>query len=196
MRHPTEKIVNRTFFCQQTGRKRGGRASPGAGLTPAYPMLFCNGTQYCSELNREHAGECFRSLRRMGSPLWACKCETSVFAEIWHLTWPNEVKCWPITKKYVQSRDLVETHRLFFFFAKLYDNRGPIARGSYPPTGEGGNKRNTGENTAHVNGWFQLFTWAAGVKIFVCFTYRIFPFETFEFFCSCIRDPWLMPPDI
>ena len=24
-------------------------------------------------------------------------------------------------------------------------------------------------------------------KISVCFTYRIYPFETFEFFCSCIR---------
>ena len=35
-------------------------------------------------------------------------------------------------KKYVQSRDLVEAHRLVFS-AKLYDNQGPIARGLYQP---------------------------------------------------------------
>ena len=33
----------------------------------------------------------------------------------------------------------------------------------------------------------QPFTWVAWVKISVCFTYRIYPFETFEFFCSCIQ---------
>ena len=33
----------------------------------------------------------------------------------------------------------------------------------------------------------QPFTWVAWVKISVCFTYRIHPFETFEFLCSCIR---------
>ena len=31
----------------------------------------------------------------------------------------------------------------------------------------------------------QPFAWVAWVKISVCFTYRIYPFETFEFFCSC-----------
>ena len=37
-------------------------------------------------------------------------------------------------KKYVQSRDLVEAHRLDFS-AKLYDYQGPIARGGHtnPP---------------------------------------------------------------
>ena len=33
----------------------------------------------------------------------------------------------------------------------------------------------------------QPLTWVAWVKISVCFTYRMNPFETFEFFCSCIR---------
>ena len=33
----------------------------------------------------------------------------------------------------------------------------------------------------------QPFTWVAWVKISVCFTYRVYPFETFDFFCSCIR---------
>ena len=33
----------------------------------------------------------------------------------------------------------------------------------------------------------QPFTWVAWVKISVCFTYRIYPFETFKFFCSCIQ---------
>ena len=32
----------------------------------------------------------------------------------------------------------------------------------------------------------QPFTWVAWVKISVFFTYRIYPFETFDFFCSCI----------
>ena len=36
----------------------------------------------------------------------------------------------------------------------------------------------------------QRFTWVAWVKISVCFTYRIYSFETFEFFCSCIRGQW------
>ena len=52
-------------------------------------------------------------------------------------------------KKYVQSRDLIETRRLVFF-AKLYDHQGPIARGGGrtnppPSTGEGGEIRKTGE---------------------------------------------------
>ena len=36
----------------------------------------------------------------------------------------------------------------------------------------------------------QPFTWVAWVKLSVCFTYRIYPFETFEFFCSCIRGQY------
>ena len=39
----------------------------------------------------------------------------------------------------------------------------------------------------------QPFTWVAWVKISVCFTYRIYPFETFEFFCSRIRGQWVHP---
>ena len=31
-------------------------------------------------------------------------------------------------------------------------------------------------------------------KISVCFTYRIYPFETFEFFCSCIRGHSVVCP--
>ena len=34
----------------------------------------------------------------------------------------------------------------------------------------------------------QPFKWVTWVKISICFTYRIYPFEyKFEFFCSCIR---------
>ena len=50
--------------------------------------------------------------------------------------------------------------------------------------------RETNENfdsCTHVNGWFPAVNMCARVKISVCFTYRIHPFETFEFFCSCIR---------
>ena len=42
-------------------------------------------------------------------------------------------------------------------------------------------------HATYVNGCFQAFTWVARIKISVCLTYRIYPFETFEFFCSCIR---------
>ena len=41
-----------------------------------------------------------------------------------------------------------------------------------------------------TNGCSQPFTWVAWVKISVCFTYRIYPFETFEFLCSWIRGRW------
>ena len=40
----------------------------------------------------------------------------------------------------------------------------------------------------------QPFTWVVWVKICVCFTYRIYPFETFEFFCSCIRSQYRRTP--
>ena len=42
----------------------------------------------------------------------------------------------------------------------------------------------------------QPFSWVAWVKISVCFTYRIYPFETFESICSCIRGRWgpSLPP--
>ena len=36
----------------------------------------------------------------------------------------------------------------------------------------------------------QPFTWVARVKISVCFSHRSYPFETFEFFCWCIRGLW------
>ena len=42
----------------------------------------------------------------------------------------------------------ISLRRIDCFYAKLYDNQGPIARGSYPPppsTGEGGKIRKTGE---------------------------------------------------
>ena len=42
-------------------------------------------------------------------------------------------------------------------------------------------------HATHVNGWFPAVYMSCMSQNFVCFTYRIYPFETFEFFCSCIR---------
>ena len=36
--------------------------------------------------------------------------------------------------------------------------------------------------------------YSSKVKISVCFTHRIYPFETFDFFCSCIRGHWCRLP--
>ena len=56
-------------------------------------MGYSNNTLSCSELNREYAGECFRSLRHILATLCVCKSKISFFAKIWPLTCPNEVKC-------------------------------------------------------------------------------------------------------
>ena len=48
-------------------------------------------------------------------------------------------------KKDVQSRDLVETHRLFFFLRSSTTIRGQSPGGRTTPTGEGGEIRKTGE---------------------------------------------------
>ena len=39
----------------------------------------------------------------------------------------------------------------------------------------------------------QPFTWVTWVTISVCSTYRIYPFDTFEFFCSCVRGDFVSP---
>ena len=44
-------------------------------------MGYSNNTLSCSELNREHAGEGFRSLRQVLTPLSACKAKNVVFRE-------------------------------------------------------------------------------------------------------------------
>ena len=115
---------------------------------------YSNNTLSCSELNREHAGECFRSLRydTYLRRYERVKLKMSFFAKIWPLIWPNEVKCWPRTKN---VRSIARSRRdasTVFFFAKLYDNQGPIAReGRTPPpppspsTVEGGITWNTSE---------------------------------------------------
>ena len=90
-------------------------------------------TLSCSELNGEHAGEGFRSLRHILLPLWACKSQKCRFSRKIDL-WPDLTRSNVNLqlKLYMQSRDLVETHRLVFS-AKLYDHQGPIARGVVQP---------------------------------------------------------------
>ena len=49
---------------------------------------FSNYTLSCSELNGEHAGEGFRSLRHILLPLWACKSQKCRFSRKFDL-WPD-----------------------------------------------------------------------------------------------------------
>ena len=94
---------------------------------------YSKNTLSCAELNGEHAGKGFRSLRHILTPLWACKSQKCNFSRKFDL-WPDltrsNIDLGP-NKKYVQSRDFVEAHRLVFS-AKLYDHQGPIARGVVP----------------------------------------------------------------
>ena len=41
---------------------------------------YSNNTLYCSELNGKHAGEGFRSIRHILTPLLACKAEKCQFS--------------------------------------------------------------------------------------------------------------------
>ena len=52
---------------------------------------YSNNTLSCSELNREHAGECFRSLRHTLTPLWACKAKKCHFSRKFDL-WPDLIR--------------------------------------------------------------------------------------------------------
>ena len=49
---------------------------------------YSKNTLSCSELNEEHAGEGFRSLRRILTPLWACKSKKCHFSRKFDL-WPD-----------------------------------------------------------------------------------------------------------
>ena len=49
---------------------------------------YSNNTLYCSELNGEHAGEGFRSLRHILTPLWACKDKKCHFSRKFDF-WPD-----------------------------------------------------------------------------------------------------------
>ena len=49
---------------------------------------YSKNTLSCSELNEEHAGEGFRSLRHILTPLWACKAKKCHFSRKFDL-WPD-----------------------------------------------------------------------------------------------------------
>ena len=49
---------------------------------------YSNNTLSCSELNGEHAGEGFRSIRHILTPLWACKAKKCHFSRKFDL-WPD-----------------------------------------------------------------------------------------------------------
>ena len=100
---------------------------------------YSNNTLSCSELNREHAGEGFRSLRHIFTPLWACKpkkCNFSRKFDLWPVLTRLNVGLWLKTICAIAwSRRDAST---VFFFANLYDHQGPITRGGcrtpHPPT--------------------------------------------------------------
>ena len=49
---------------------------------------YSKNTLSCSELNKEHAGEGFRSLQHILTPLWACKAKKCHFSRKFDL-WPD-----------------------------------------------------------------------------------------------------------
>ena len=135
------------------------RRSQPAGVMPFYlgalRMLniatgYSNYTLPCLKLNEEHAGECFRSLGHILLPLWACKSQKCRFSrkfDLWpDLTRSNVDRGLKTIYAIARSRQDAST---VFFFAKLYDHQGSIARGGRtnppPSTSEGGEIRKTGE---------------------------------------------------
>ena len=105
----------------------------GALRMPYVVTGYSNNTLSCSELNGEHAGEGFRSIRHILTPLWVCKLKKCHFSRKFDI-WPDLTRSNIDLglKKYVQSRDLIETRRLFFS-AKLYDYQGRSPGGLYQP---------------------------------------------------------------
>ena len=45
------------------------------------PLINCNSTLFCSEVNGKHAGESFRSLQYIGFKIYACKVKKCRFRE-------------------------------------------------------------------------------------------------------------------
>ena len=46
-------------------------------------------------------------------------------------------------------------------------------------------------DATHVNCWEPAVTYMSCMNPNFCFSYRIYPLETFEFLCSCIRGQWI-----
>ena len=94
---------------------------------------YSNTTLSYSELNGEHAGESFRSLRHILMPLWACKAKKCIFFHenlTFDLTTRSNVDLGlKIIYAVARSRRGAST----VFSAKLYGHQGPIARGVVPP---------------------------------------------------------------
>ena len=92
-----------------------------------------NNTLSCLELNREHAGEGFRSLRHIRTPLWACKSKKCHGSRKFDL-WPNLTRSnVDIGLKTICAIARFRRDASIFFSVKLYDHQGPIARGVVPP---------------------------------------------------------------
>ena len=60
---------------------------------------YSKNTLSCSELSEEHAGEGFRSLQHILTPLWACKAKNVTFREnlTFDLTTRSNINLWPKT---------------------------------------------------------------------------------------------------
>ena len=75
---------------------------------------YSNNTLCCSELNGEHAGECFRSLRHIRTPLWPCKAKKCHFSRKFDF-WPDLTR--PRTKKNMCNRE-ISSRRIDWFFPR------------------------------------------------------------------------------
>ena len=114
---------------------------------------YSNNTLYCSELNGEHAGEGFRSIRHILTPLLACKAKKCHFSRKFDL-WPD------LTRSNVDLGlkticAIARSHRdasTGFFREALRPSGGADRQGGGrtnppppPSTGEGGEIWKTGE---------------------------------------------------
>ena len=112
---------------------------------------FSNYTLSCSELNGEHAGEGFRSLRHILLPLWACKSQKCRFSRKFDL-WPDLTRSnvdLGLKTIYAIARSRQDASTVFFREALRpsgADRQGGGRTNPLPPsTGEGGEIRKTGE---------------------------------------------------
>ena len=112
---------------------------------------YSKNTLSCSELSEEHAGEDFRSLRHILTPLWACKAKKCHFSrkfDIWPDLTRSNINLGPKTICAIaRSRRGAST---VFFPRSSTTIRGRSPGGSHQPpptpcTGVGGKTPSTGE---------------------------------------------------
>ena len=94
---------------------------------------YINNTLSCSELNGEHAGEGFRSLRHILTPLWACKAQNVIFREKFDI-WPDLTRSNVDlgTKNNMCNRE-ISSRRIDWFFPRGSTTSGADRQGVRTP---------------------------------------------------------------